>query len=50
MGKTDDKNYGIVYILKNSNNIPNLFSSNADIAYLSRYPEEERLFFPYTAF
>ena len=51
IGITDDKNYGIVYILKNSKNIQNQYSSNADIAYLSRFPtEEERLFFPYTTF
>jgi hypothetical protein len=51
LGETNDEFYGILYILKNSNNIPNLYSSNADIAYLSSFPdEEERLFFPYTAF
>ena len=51
LGETNNKFYGIVYILKNDNNIPNLYSSNADVAYLSTFPdEEERLFFPYTTF
>lgn len=51
LGETNNKFYGIVYILKNVNNISNFYSSNADIAYLSRFPdEEERVFFPYTTF
>ena len=51
LGKTDDYFYGIVFILKNTKKVPNLYSSNADIEYLSIYPDEkEVLFFPYTTF
>ena len=51
LGKTDDDFYGIVFILKNTKKVPNLYSSNADIEYLSIYPDEkEVLFFPYTTF
>jgi hypothetical protein len=51
LGKTDDYFYGIIFILKNTKKVPNLYSSNADIEYLSIYPDErEVLFFPYTTF
>ena len=50
-GKTDQKYYRVVYILKNNKSILNKYSSNADIEFLSIYPEEkEVLFFPYTTF
>jgi len=51
IGKTDEKFYGIVFILKNNNNITNKYSSNADIEFLSAYTQErEVLFFPYSIF
>ena len=51
IGTTDEKFYGILFILKNNKNIINNFSSNADIESLSYFPnEKEVLFFPYTAF
>jgi len=51
LGKTDDYFYGIIFILKNTKKVPKLYSSNADIEYLSIYPDErEVLFFPYTTF
>ena len=49
--QTNDSFYGIIFILKNNRNIMNKYSSNADIEYLSKYPnEKEVLFFPYTTF
>ena len=51
LGKTDKNYYGVVYVLKNNKSILNKYSSNADIEFLSIYPEEkEVLFFPYTTF
>ena len=51
IGKTDKNYYGVVYVLKNNKSILNKYSSNADIEFLSIYPEEkEVLFFPYTTF
>ena len=51
IGETDEKFYGIVFILKNNYNITNKYSSNADIEFLSAYTKErEVLFFPYSIF
>ena len=48
---TDDSFYGIVFMLKNNSAISNKYSSNADIEYLSKFPDEkEVLFFPYTTY
>ena len=50
-GETDKNYYRVVYVLKNNKNVLNKYSSNADIEFLSIYPEEkEVLFFPYTTF
>ena len=49
--QTDDSFYGIVFILKNNSTLSKKYSSNADIEYLSKFPDEkEVLFFPYTTF
>ena len=52
IGENDDKNYGIVFILKNNKDIINKYSSNADIELLSAFSAEERevLFFPFSSF
>ena len=51
VGKTDDNFYGTIFILQNNKNISNKYSSNADIEYISKFPDEkEVLFFPYTTF
>ena len=51
IGKTDENFYGIVFILKNKENLMNNLSSNADIEFLSRYKyEKEVLFFPFSCF
>ena len=52
IGKNDENNYGIVFILKNNKDIINKYSSNADIESISYYGEEEKevLFFPFSAF
>lgn len=47
--QTDDSFYRIVFILKNNSTLSKKYSSNADIEYLSKFPDEkEVLFFPYT--
>ena len=49
--QTDDSFYRIVFILKNNSTLSKKYSSNADIEYLSKFPDEkEVLFFPYTTF
>ena len=51
IGKTDEKFYGIVFILKNKDNLINNITSNADIEFLSSYSiEKEVLFFPFSCF
>ncbi len=51
IGKTDDKKYGIVFILKNNYNMENKYTSNADIEFLSAFRNErEVLFFPFSSF
>ena len=51
IGNEDEKNYGIVFILKNNDDIVNKYSSNADIELLSKYSnEKEVLFFPFSTF
>ena len=50
VGITDDNFFGIKYILKYNKNISKKYSSNVDIEKYSRYPEEERIFLPYTTF
>jgi hypothetical protein len=51
IGKTDENFYGIVFILKNKENLTNNLSSNTDIEFLSRYKyEKEVLFFPFSCF
>ena len=51
IGKEDVKNYGIVFILKNNDNMINKYSSNADIEFISKYSKEkEVLFFPFSTF
>ena len=51
IGKTDEKFYGIVFILKNNNKIIQKFSSNTDIEYFSSFNKErEVLFYPYSTF
>ena len=51
IGKNDDLFCGIVFLVKNNENITKKYSSNADIENLSKYPDEkEVLFFPYTTF
>ena len=51
IGREDDNNYGIVFILKNNDDIINKYSSNADIEFLSKYSKEkEVLFFPFSTF
>ena len=50
VGKTDNNFFGIKYILKYNKNISKKYSSNVDIEKYSRYPEEERIFLPYTTF
>ena len=51
IGKTDEKKYGIVFILKNNFNIENKYTSNADIEFISAYRHErEVLFFPFSSF
>ena len=36
----------VVFILKNNTNIVKNYFSNADIEYLSFYPDEKKFFFP----
>jgi hypothetical protein len=51
IGKNDDKNYGIAFILKNNKDIINKYSSNADKEFLSAFGQErEVLFFPFFFF
>ena len=51
IGENDDKNYAIVFILKNNKDIINKYSSNADREFLSAFGQErEVLFFPFSSF
>ena len=51
IGENDDKNFAIVFILKNNKDINNKYPSNADKEFLSAFGQErEVLFFPFSSF
>ena len=45
LGKTNETFYGVVFLLKNNKDISNKYSSNADIEYLSKYPDKKEVIF-----
>ena len=51
LGSNNNNTYGILFVLKNNENVLNKYSSNADIEFLSAFAyEKEVLFFPFSAF
>ena len=45
IGENNNKNYAIVFILKNNKDIINKYSSNADIEFLSAFGQEREVLF-----